>query len=67
MNLPINGSEILLLWIGGRVFGLMRGLLLGCPGIPVIAFSPNGKSGRLMSLYFMTWGLVDDRITCNLR
>ena len=51
MNLLINGLGTLLLWIGGKVFGLMRVLLLGCPGILVIDFIPNGKFGIPMSLW----------------
>ena len=54
MNWLINGLEIWLLWIGGRVYGSMRGLQLGCPGIRVTAFSLNGKSGKPTLLYLMT-------------
>jgi hypothetical protein len=50
MNLPINGLEILSPWIGGRVFGSMRDLQLGCPGTLVIDSIRNGKYGRPMSL-----------------
>ena len=63
MNLLINGLEILLLWIGGRDFGLMRVLLLGCLGILVIDFTLNGKSGKPMLLYPKSSDQVDIRIT----
>jgi len=51
MNWPTNGLVTSSPWIGGRAFGLMRGLLLGCRGIHATVFTQNGKSGRRMSRY----------------
>ena len=67
MNLLINGLEILLLWIGGRDFGLNEGFATWMSWYSCDRFYPEWKVWEAYVTVSKMSESTDGRIICNRR